>query len=599
MDNENKKIMNQFTFDPSNTDGIRFGDDYRIDGNDESKILPDIRQVNIFIGTNNAGKSRIIRAIFSQKSIKLDNPRLKNLIQKANELRSTAQQKNTNSENGISRLKEISIERLEENIQHNRSNIDQFLDGLPPTSITGGKDEALKLRDLYNKLTSDLEPECKYIPILRGLREMDFEHRQDYKKGSTRDIYSERTIRDHFKSTFVTTDYHTHKKIFTGQKVYNELVKKLLGNREDRDSVKKYEEFLSEHFFEGKEVTITPKEGEDNIILYVQDEHERAIPQLGDGIQAIITITYPIFLSSSNELEIYCIEEPELYLHPAMQRKLVEVMLLDQFSNKQFFITTHTNHFIDLFFEQENRKKMAIFSVTQKSTEKDDGTKAKIKFIKPLTEFSEVVYDELGAKPSSLLLANKSIWVEGISDRIYIRKGIELYKEKYKEKAIDEDYDYTFMEYGGSNLAHYLDSEDDLDITKIANKKNIFLIVDKDDTELKQQSKKAERYEILAEQFGAKRFKVTDGREMENYIKPEILKKVWVTLDCKFEDYKDQKLGKFIMKKGITELRIDKYGNLKRKAGLAKKITEEQKNWDDLSPDFQKLITKLVKFIKE
>lgn len=49
-----------------------------------------------------------------------------------------------------------------------------------------------------------------------------------------------------------------------------------------------------------------------------------------------------------NEEMLFFIEEPELNLHPGLQRKLIEAMLSDEFSNHQFFLTTHSNHLLDL-----------------------------------------------------------------------------------------------------------------------------------------------------------------------------------------------------------------------------------------------------------
>ena len=70
------------------------------------------------------------------------------------------------------------------------------------------------------------------------------------------------------------------------------------------------------------------------------------------------------------------------------------------------------------------------------------------------------ILKELGVKDSSVFLSNCTIWVEGITDRLYIRKYLELY-QKYMyqngkiERIFEEDINYSFLEYGGGNITHW------------------------------------------------------------------------------------------------------------------------------------------------
>ena len=206
----------------------------------------------------------------------------------------------------------------------------------------------------------------------------------------------------------------------------------------------------------------------------------------------------------------------------------------------------------------------------------------------------------LGAKPSSLLLANKTIWIEGISDRLYIRHGLKLYFEFNQERRKPiENLDYAFIEFSGSNLKHYLDSEKDININSINNCKNIFMIVDKDDSD-KENSSKYKRYEEIQEKIkiGGGEFKITKGREIENYITPEILRKIWPNLPIKIKEknYLNKPLPKFLKQKGLENY-ISK-DTFSSKKTIAEKIIEEQKNWSDLSSEMQELISNLADFIK-
>ena len=73
----------------------------------------------------------------------------------------------------------------------------------------------------------------------------------------------------------------------------------------------------------------------------------------------------------------------------------------------------------------------------------------------------------LGVRNSSVFLVNATIWVEGITDRWYLRKMLDSYMEYLKEDgflslSLEEDVHYSFVEYGGNNITHwsFLDNEE-------------------------------------------------------------------------------------------------------------------------------------------
>ena len=64
--------------------------------------------------------------------------------------------------------------------------------------------------------------------------------------------------------------------------------------------------------------------------------------------------------------------------------------------------------------------------------------------------------NELGIRNSSVFLSNCSIWVEGITDRLYLKHYLDLYIVSHKDAIkFRENIDYTFIEYGGSNITHF------------------------------------------------------------------------------------------------------------------------------------------------
>lgn len=609
-----KEILTEFVFD-TNTEnsGISFLNDYAIKSEvaDCKNILHDLKKVNIFVGANNTGKSRIIRSIFRQN--KLMHPSISNgllgffddvkkLIENtthtAGQLRATVDLirdiqgfKTTDFFHIDSTL----LTRIDQRIVEIKSFIsDQNF--FRANNIENFPGEMNALFSRHEEVLIFMHDNRKfhrlYIPILRGLRPL-----------SAEDDYLRRTNDDYFRTEL---DGPTQT-VSTGLSMFKEIRSQLLGSHAEREFIRKYEDFLSKNFFEGTPVTLVPREKSDtgsiNDVLYVtfgsNGENDRAIYENGDGVQSIICITFPIFRfiqahkDNKNDLLFTSIEEPEMYLHPAMQRKLVEVFMTELSSGIQYFITTHSNHFLDLFSEPENNEKISVYSVTQ--------DEAGLKTIKKETDLTDPIYELLGARPSSLLLANKTIWVEGVSDRIYIRHALTLYFKETQGRGLSEGLDFAFVEYGGSNLQHYIESEQDLEISSISNYKSVFMIADKDDSEGVDTAKK-ERYakiSVKIEGAGGK-FKITDGREIENYITPEILRKVWSTLPASVtqDEFLNSPLPEFLASKEQL-LHISNNSFSGNKKIIAEKITKEQKEWKDISKLMQKLIEEIVLFVRK
>lgn len=74
----------------------------------------------------------------------------------------------------------------------------------------------------------------------------------------------------------------------------------------------------------------------------------------------------------------------------------------------------------------------------------------------------------LGVRPSSLYLANCTIWVEGVTDRMYLSKLMQKYiqelehstssqeaRKAEKYKSFMPNFHYAFIEYAGGNITHW------------------------------------------------------------------------------------------------------------------------------------------------
>lgn len=79
-------------------------------------------------------------------------------------------------------------------------------------------------------------------------------------------------------------------------------------------------------------------------IKYTNLGIEHSAEGIGDGIWSIFTICAALFDAESNSIIV--IDEPELSVHPTLQKKLMQ-LLMEHAKDKQIIISTHSPYFID------------------------------------------------------------------------------------------------------------------------------------------------------------------------------------------------------------------------------------------------------------
>lgn len=263
----------------------------------------------------------------------------------------------------------------------------------------------------------------------------------------------------------------------------------------------------------GSKVRVWVKYGDSRLELQVQIDNEPIVPlsAMGDGVFQAMRIAGALVTLRRG---ILLLEEPDLGLHPSAHRGLVQA--LKRATEIQVFLTTHSNHILDTTTADTR-----IYKVSKQNTQ------SVVHHALPCD--LRTVLDDLGVQPSSVLLANCTLWVEGKTEVITFRHWINLvYESSFIQGA-----HYEFVPFQGEGIDTWAWSDDDAN-SDMPDPKSVFadaFVVHDRDGQSKEDEKwtkvpgtkdKAKRFETLEKVLGD-RFHPLDVLELENLHTPECI----------------------------------------------------------------------------
>ena len=465
----------------------------------EIRNFRSIRQIDIetkdlmvFVGKNNAGKSNILRALnafFSRKATSKDIP-----------------PKSFETTEAVIKVVFTDVPRIV------RKTLDIFESDLSITRIFSISEDNIKFskeiinnRELKRGFSSELDklsdvrdyleevlPKFYYVPALRDLSDSE-----KFKKGSLMQELLVPFLDDRiFDDGLSISD-----NLAAIQEIMQQRSAAIEGNI-NQLLYARLDDFKRILFsFENVDIkkALTPS------LLVETESSDRLIPAVeqGAGTQNFIILALAQYYASGKFPRdlIIAFEEPEISLHAGAQRRMWDLITnLSQIIQQQIFVTTHSTIFIDENIESIYlvRKIKGETTVTQSIINKE-------------------ILKILGIRGSDYFQSDGLIFVEGLSDYEVYRAWAAAYKPVSWEGII-----FTFIPLGGLNALSDYRHDDFIRLTH-----RIYAIIDSDKPYETAQIKDVSRDIVKKIQDLGGKIRILKVRSLENFFTEEAVQKVW------------------------------------------------------------------------
>jgi putative ATP-dependent endonuclease of the OLD family len=547
-------------------------------------LIEDIRKINVFIGKNNCGKSNVLRTLALLREINDvgHSHALKSFDSNVDTHRRSGQRPSITiiipaaslfSHPGFSStgLPEYYESKAGNNIKLRWNHGTGVIEGSHPFDVFSCSQLGLIHKILFPSQsfnTSPVDKDLYYNNLSPALIKLAANALQGLQQYLAIPVFRE--IRK-------TTDPRiTEDEVFNGHNIIaklREMQHPKVGRDDDQVLFYKIQDYIRELVGDSTLTWEIPN-SDDRIYIRVKDT-KLPLDSYGTGLHHLVLMCSALAMYENHYVTI---EEPEIHLHPELQRHFLRFIAK---TNNTSFITTHSNVFLD--FQQDAN----IFHV------RHNGVRSTVDHVNT-SPAARAILTDTGYKASDLLQSNGIVWVEGPSDRIYLNKWLSLLAPE-----LIEGIHYAIVFYGGKVLSHFCcndeTAEDLVEMLRINT--NALVIMDRDG-DLPTVNLNATKERIRCE-VGEGSCWVTEGREVENYLSATLLgrfleDKYSKPLTVKFSP--DERLEEVLA--AVTAAEKHPINYAKAKPDYARKFCELMTQ-DDLDVlDLKEQLTNLVSKIR-
>ncbi|MEM7096140.1 MAG: AAA family ATPase [Actinomycetota bacterium] len=269
--------------------------------------------------------------------------------------------------------------------------------------------------------------------------------------------------------------------------------------KQARQDWSNYRDFVAS-VLEDDHLTIEVPRAEDTIHI-TMDGRTMRVEALGSGIHQLLMIAAACVLTRDS---LILVEEPEVHLHPLLLRRLGAFLL--QSTTNQYIIATHSPHLIDMPHTRVFRTRLENGRTVVESVERSDAVLS--------------VLADLGYRASDVLQANCVVWVEGPSDRVYVKHWLERV-----DPELLIDVHYSIMFYGGTNIRSTSGAADEVevpaDLVRLRKVNQYSVLIADSDKRNETDKLKPDLAAVVKSFEDGGMCWITEGREVENYVDPD------------------------------------------------------------------------------
>lgn len=181
--------------------------------------------------------------------------------------------------------------------------------------------------------------------VRKGSSETEFTNKNNEVKFFV--VPSRRAFEPYFHKSNTSRDDYIYSNGFQAKRssMLDQFSNRLFLIEEDNDVKNKYDDILEKVLGFRPEWAIDQNEQSQYFLKFISGQHSHSSNGIGEGIVSIFVIVDAIYDSKPGDIII--IDEPELSLHPSLQKRLSK-LFIEYSKDRQIIISTHSPYFTDI-----------------------------------------------------------------------------------------------------------------------------------------------------------------------------------------------------------------------------------------------------------